>query len=85
MASKDRFAAAGSGSEIASISTRGVICQDRHPDCPGSRVLSAVSAGELAPGQGAQLLAAIGALARVAEIDELTLRITKLEQHHATK
>lgn len=46
----------------------------------GRAVLAAVSVGDLAPGQGAQLLAAIGALARVAEIDELTERITKLEE-----
>lgn len=46
----------------------------------GRAVLAAVSDGDLAPGQGAQLLAAIGALARVAEIDELTERITKLEE-----
>ena len=49
----------------------------------GRAVLSAVSMGDLAPGQGAQLLAAIGALARVAEIDELTERSEKLEGHHA--
>jgi hypothetical protein len=49
----------------------------------GRAVLAAVSVGNLAPGQGAQLLAAIGALARVAEIDELTERIERLEGHHA--
>ena len=48
----------------------------------GRAVLDAVSAGELAPGQGAALLAAIGTLARVAEIDELTERIKRLEQQH---
>lgn len=46
----------------------------------GRSVLAAVSDGSLAPSQAAQLLAAIGALARVAEIDELTERITKLEE-----
>jgi hypothetical protein len=46
----------------------------------GRAVLSAVAVGELAPGQGAQLLAAIGSLARVTEIDELTARITTLEE-----
>jgi hypothetical protein len=46
-------------------------------------VLSAVAGGELAPGQGAQLLAAIGSLARVLEVDELTARIEKLEASHA--
>ena len=51
----------------------------------GRAVLSAVAAGELAPGQGAQLLAAIGSLARVTEIDDMDARLTKLEQHHAAK
>lgn len=46
----------------------------------GRAVLAAVAAGELAPGQGAALLGAIGTLARVAEIDELTARITALEE-----
>jgi hypothetical protein len=46
----------------------------------GRAVLSAVAAGELAPGQGAALLGAIGTLARVTEIDDLTARITKLEE-----
>jgi len=51
----------------------------------GRAVLSAVAAGELAPGQGAQLLAAIGSLARVTEIDELTARITTLEDKQNAK
>ena len=42
----------------------------------GRAVLASVAAGELAPGQGAVLLGAIGTLARVAEVDELTARIT---------
>ena len=45
----------------------------------GRAVLRAVAAGELAPGQGAALLSAIGTLARVTEIDELEARLTKLE------
>jgi hypothetical protein len=45
----------------------------------GRAVLSAVSAGALAPSQGSQLIAAIGALARVAEIDELERRLSALE------
>lgn len=45
----------------------------------GRAVLSAVARGELAPSQGAALLGAIGTLARVTEIDELSARITKLE------
>lgn len=51
----------------------------------GRAVLKAVAAGELAPGQGASLLSAIGALARVAEIDELTARIEALETAHANR
>ncbi len=45
----------------------------------GRAVLSAVAGGHLATGQGAQLLAAIGSLARVTELDELEVRLTKLE------
>ena len=46
----------------------------------GRAVLAAVAAGELAPGQGAQLLAAIGTLGKIAELDELAARITALEE-----
>ena len=49
----------------------------------GRAVLAAVAAGELAPGQGAALLGAIGTLARVAEVDELARRIEALESKHA--
>lgn len=48
----------------------------------GRAVLASVAAGELAPGQGAALLGAIGQLARVAEVDELTRRIEALEEKH---
>jgi hypothetical protein len=46
----------------------------------GRAVLSAVAAGNLAPSQGAQLLAAIGNLGKVAELDELAERVALLEQ-----
>lgn len=49
----------------------------------GRAVLGAVAAGELAPGQGAALLGAIGTLARVVEVDELERRIEALEATHA--
>jgi hypothetical protein len=49
----------------------------------GRAVLASVAAGELAPGQGAQLLTAIGTLGKVAELDEMAARITALEQQHA--
>ena len=49
----------------------------------GRAVLSAVAGGYLAPSQGAALLGAIGTLARVTEIDELTARIAALEATHA--
>ena len=46
----------------------------------GKAVLDAISAGALAPAQGVQLIAAIGSLARVAEIDDLERRIAELER-----
>ena len=45
-------------------------------------ILASVSRGELAPGQGAQLVASIGAVAKIAEVDELTARIEALEKAH---
>lgn len=50
----------------------------------GRAVLAAVAAGELAPGQGAALLGAIGTLARVAEVDELARRTEALEGKHGS-
>ncbi len=52
------------------------------PTEQGRAVMAAVSAGELAPSQGAALIAALGVLARVAEMDELAARVEKLEKHH---
>jgi hypothetical protein len=49
----------------------------------GRAVITAVSEGQLSPANGAQLVTALGTLARVVEIDELAARITKLEEHHA--
>ena len=49
----------------------------------GRAVLDAVAAGELAPGQGAALLTAIGTLARVVEVDELARRLDVLEAKNA--
>lgn len=49
----------------------------------GRAVLASVASGELAPGQGAQLLTAIGTLGKIAELDELSARITALEINHA--
>lgn len=45
----------------------------------GRAVLGAVAAGDLAPGQGAALLASLGTLAKLTETDELTRRIETLE------
>jgi hypothetical protein len=45
----------------------------------GRAVLASVASGELAPTQGAALIAAIGTLARVIEVDELSARIAALE------
>ena len=49
----------------------------------GRAVLASVAAGELAPGQGAALLGAIGTLARVSVVDDLAARITALEGKNA--
>ena len=51
----------------------------------GRAVLSAIAAGVLAPAQGSQLMAAIGALARVTEINEFDERLTKLEDKQNAK
>ena len=48
-----------------------------------SAVLSAAAAGDLAPGQAAQLIAALGTLAKISEVDELATRITALENQNA--
>lgn len=45
----------------------------------GSAVLAAVASGQIAPGQGAALLASLGALAKLIETDELEKRIAALE------
>ena len=50
-----------------------------------SAVLSAAAAGELAPTQAAQLIAALGTLAKITELDELTARITSLEEKQSVK
>jgi len=49
----------------------------------GRAILRSVAAGELAPGQGAQLITAIGTLGKIAEVDEMAARITVLEGSHA--
>lgn len=54
------------------------------PDGPltdqGRAVLAAAAAGTLTPGQASALLASIGALARITELDELERRLRALEQ-----
>ncbi|MDE1947544.1 MAG: hypothetical protein KGL43_02790 [Burkholderiales bacterium] len=45
----------------------------------GRAVLAAAGTGTLAPGQAAQLLAGLGALAKLIETDELAARIAALE------
>lgn len=42
-------------------------------------VLSAAAAGDLAPGQATQLIAALGTLAKISEVDVLAARIEMLE------
>ncbi len=45
----------------------------------GRAIVEAVATGTLAPGQAAGLLAGLGTLARIKELDELERRITQLE------
>lgn len=49
----------------------------------GRAVVASIASGDLAVGQGASLLSAIGSLARVVEVDELIRRLETLEAHHA--
>lgn len=42
-------------------------------------MLCAAAGGQLAPSQAAQLIAALGTVARITEVDELAARIQKLE------
>jgi len=46
----------------------------------GRAVMAAVAAGDIAPGQAAQLLGGLGALAKIIETDELAARIAALEE-----
>lgn len=45
-------------------------------------ILAAAGAGEIAPDTAAHLLAALGGVAKITEIDELTRRIEALEAEH---
>ena len=45
-------------------------------------ILAAAGAGEIAPDVAAHLLAALGGVAKISEIDELTRRIEALEAEH---
>ena len=51
----------------------------------GRAILAAVAAGELAPSQGAALVAAVGSLAKVVEVDELAMRVAALEEQRNAK
>ena len=44
-----------------------------------SAVLASAASGALAPGQAAQLIGALGAMAKIQELDEMDARITALE------
>lgn len=48
----------------------------------GEALLTAASRGEITLDQGARLISALGQLAKVSELDELTQRIEKLENKH---
>jgi len=75
------------GQELAALDTQfrerleGVLVswEKRVAEC----LSEAIDVGELAPGQGAQLIAALGTLAKISEVDELADRITQLENKRA--
>lgn len=46
-------------------------------------ILHAAANGHLAPSQAAQLISAVGSVAKIVEIDELEARISKLEKRNA--
>jgi hypothetical protein len=46
----------------------------------GALVVQAIAVGKIAPGQGASLLSGLGVLARIKEIDELEVRLERIEQ-----
>jgi len=48
-------------------------------------MLCAAATGNIAPGQAAQLIAALGTLAKITEVDLLTARIEKLEGKNGNK
>ncbi|MCP5263641.1 MAG: hypothetical protein H6929_20010 [Rhodoferax sp.] len=50
-----------------------------------SAVLHAAASGELAPGQAAQMIAALGTVAKIIETDDLAQRIKALEDRSASK
>lgn len=50
----------------------------------GRAVMAAVATGRLAAGQGASLMASLGALAKLVETDELARRIKSLEERYQT-
>ena len=66
--------------EVVSLPLDGATLTDR-----GRAALDAIAGGQLAPGQGAALLGAIGALAKLVEADELEKRITALEDKYGVK
>ena len=48
-------------------------------------VIAAIAAGTLAPGDGARLVAALGSLGKLIDLDEIAERIKALETHYANK
>lgn len=48
-------------------------------------VVQAVAAGEIAPSQAAQIITALGGVAKIIETTELVARIEALEEKHAAK
>lgn len=68
---------------IAPLKAQEVAAPVRLPDGTlteqGRAVMDATASGDLAPGQAAALLTALGTLARLTETDELAVRVSALE------
>lgn len=54
----------------------GTLAQQAHA------VVQATAVGDIAPGQAAQIIAALGGVAKIVESTELVARIEALEKHH---
>lgn len=65
--------------ELPALESAGTLTEKGHA------VLDAIAAGTLPPDLGAQLVTALGGLAKIVEIDELAARVAALEAERGTE